>query len=148
MLKRLPYTRLILFGAFLLMAAETAPVYAQIPMEVPPPPMAEGRTPDEELKRLTKALKLTEQQRAHILPVLRERSEAIDRLFGDKSVPMRERFPKILELIDRSNATIRMILDGPQQKKFDKMVTNEKKRQETGPDDGPPPGDMPPPPPQ
>ncbi len=147
MLKRLSYTRLIFFCSFLFVAAETGRVCAQMPMEGPPA-MAERSTPDEDLKRLTKALKLTEQQRAQILPVLKERSEAINRLFEDQSLSMREKFPKILELTDRFDATIRMTLAEPQQRKFDKMLTEEKKRRETGPDDGPPPGDMPPPPPQ
>jgi len=147
MLKRSFYALSIFLGSFLFIAARTGRVCAQMPMGGPPP-MVERSTPDEELKQLTKTLKLTEQQKSQILTVLKGRSEAIDRLFGDQSVPMRERFPKILELEDRSNAAIRMILTETQQKKFDKMMADEKKRREMGPDDGPPPGDMPPPPPR
>ena len=147
MMKRSSCTYLIFLGAFLLMAAVTGRIYAQMPMEGPPP-MAERSTPEEELKRLTKALKLTEPQKSQILPVLKERSDAINRLFGEQSVPMQERFSKIIELMDRSNATIRLILTEAQKKKFDKTVADEKKRSEAGPEDGPPPGDMPPPPPQ
>lgn len=136
-----------ILGGCLLLSAGSQVVHAQMPMD-PPPAQAERSSPEQELKRLTKTLKLTDEQRVQILPILRERSEAMNKLFGDREIPMHDRFPKILEIIDRSNAKIRATLLEPQQKKFDKIVAEEKTRRESGPDDGPPLGDMPPPPPQ
>ena len=145
MAQRLYYVRLIFLVAFLLMASETHGLYAQMPMGGPPP-LAERSSPDEELKRLTKALKLTEQQRMKILSILKERSGALEALLGDQSVPMRESFPEIRELMDRSNGTIRRILTEPQQRKFTKMLADEERLRESGSDDGPP-DEVPPPPP-
>ncbi|MEZ2346495.1 hypothetical protein [Terriglobus sp. RCC_193] len=136
----------LILGTCLILPVGTKTISAQVPTDSSAT-HADWSTPERELQRLTKTLKLTDQQRAQILPVLRDRSDSIKRIFGDRDAPMHDRYPKIVEIIDRSNAQIRAMLIEPQQKKFDKMIAEEKKQQESGPDDGPPPGDMPPPPP-
>ena len=135
----------LLFVGFLLLSTETKVAGAQMPMD-PPPVQAEQDTPEQNLKRLTKTLKLSEQQRLQILPILRERSDSMSRLFADREVPMEDRFPKTLEIIDRSNARIRGVLLEAQQKRLEKIIAEEKMRWESGPDDGMPPGGMLPPP--
>lgn len=116
-----------------------------------PPPIADRSRPEQELKHLEKSLKLSEEQKAQILPLLNERVDAIEKLIADQDTSMRDKFPKILAIRDRTNEQIRVLLTAPQKKKFDRVLADEKRRQESGPDDGPmggpPPGDAPPPPP-
>ena len=112
-----------------------------------PPPMANRTSPEQELERLDQSLKLSEEQKAQILPLLKERADAIEKLVEDQDTSMRDKLPKILAIIDQSNEQIRGFLTDSQKKKFDSMVVDEKKQREMGPDDGPtggpPPGDAP-----
>ena len=127
------------------LAAQSMP---QAPMGGPPP-IATRSSPEQELKHLAKSLKLSEEQKEQVLPLLQERVEAIEKLIADQETSMRDKFPKMLAIRDGTNERIRVLLTDPQKKKFDRVLADEKRRQESGPDDGPmdspPPGDAPPP---
>jgi hypothetical protein len=124
-----------------------------IPYEPPGGPRSmTDRSPEQELKRLEKLLNLSEEQKAQILPLLRERANTIEKLIADQDTSMRDKFPQIIAIRDHTNEQIRALLTNPQKKKLDRMLADEKRREEAGPLDGPmsgpPPGDAPPPPPQ
>lgn len=115
-----------------------------------PPPMAARQRPEQEMKRLDKKLKFSEDQKSKILPILAQRSSALKALMEDQDTAMADKFPRIMKLMDDSNARIRELLTGPQQQIFDKIVADDLKRREQGPGDGPmgPPPDGVGPPPQ
>ena len=111
-----------------------------------PPPMATGPvSPEQELKRLEKKLKLDPDQKSKIMPILVERSSAIKALMENREIPNSEKFPRLMNRNDVSNARIREALTEGQQRTFDKMVADEKRRLENGPEGGPPDGLGPPP---
>lgn len=136
---------LTMFAMPMYLAAQSMP---QEPMSGPPP-IATRSSPEQELKRLEKLLKLSEGQKEQMLPLLKERMDAIENLIADQDTSMHDKFPKILAIRDRTNEQIRVLLTDPQKKKFDRVLSDEKRRQESGPDDGPmggpPPDDVPPP---
>lgn len=118
---------------------------AQMPMG-DPPPMADRSTPEQELKSLGKLLKLSDEQKAKVFPILQRRTEAIEKLIADQDTSMRDKFPKIIAIRDHSNDEIRSLLTDVQRQKFDRKIAEEKRRMESGPEDAPLPGDPPPPP--
>jgi|GEM_PF-6166345 len=117
----------------------------QMPMG-DPPPMANRSTPEQELKSLGKLLKLSDEQKTKVFPILQRRTEAIEKLIADQDTSMRDKFPKIIALRDHSNDEIRTLLTDVQRQKFDRKIAAEKRRMESGPEDAPLPGDAPPPP--
>ncbi|WP_263418085.1 hypothetical protein [Terriglobus albidus] len=136
---------LSIVGALMLSICPGSRSWAQMPMG-DPPPMADRSNPDKELKRMNKVLKLSDDQKTRILPILQRRKDAIEKLLADQETSMQDKFPKITAIRDRSNEEIRSLLNEAQRKDFDRQVAEEKKRMESGPDGGPNPGDPPPPP--
>ena len=149
------YRSLLLTAVILSVLAVPVRLVAQSMPQEPmggPPPMGDRSSPEQELKRLDKSLKLSEEQKAQVLPLLKERADAIEKLIADQETSMLDKFPKMLAIRDRANEKISVLLTAPQKKKFARMLADEKRQRESGPDDGPtdglPPGDAPPPPPQ
>jgi len=134
------------------------------PPDAPPPigdppfmedqgPMLSRPKPEKELKQLDKRLKLSGDQRGQILPLLKDRADAISELVVNSDLSTREKLVQIASVRDTSNAKIRGLLTDTQKQLFDKMLVHERKYDpaDFGPGDlpgGPPPGEAPPPPPQ
>jgi hypothetical protein len=112
--------------------------------------MVARQSPEQELKRLDKRLKFSDEQKPKILAILTGRSSAIKALMEDEDMPMADKFPRMMELMDAGNAHIRELLTEAQRPIFDKMLADDLKRREQGPGDGPmgPPPDGVGPPPQ
>jgi hypothetical protein len=105
------------------------------PMQRPSPKEAAAA----ELKGLTKKLKLSEQQKTSITPLLQDEHEQMDALF-QKSASMEKTMAGIKAIRENSNKKIRDLLTDDQKKQFDKLGMPFA----DGPD-GPPPGVGPPP---
>jgi hypothetical protein len=78
-------------------------------------------SPDEELQKLDKALKLTDNQKNQIKPILEDRQQKMQSLSSDTSVAGQDRWGKMRSIREESNSKIRNLLNGDQKKKFDEM---------------------------
>jgi hypothetical protein len=78
-------------------------------------------TPDEELQRLDKALKLTDDQKNQIKPILEDRQQKMQSLRSDTSLSQEDRRSKMRSTFEDSNGKIRGVLNDDQKKKFDEM---------------------------
>ena len=116
-------------------------------------PMISLPTPEKELKQMDKLLKLSGGQRGQILPLLKDRADAISKLIANPDLSLQERSVQIADVRSTSNEKIRSLLTDSQKQAYDKMLAREQSRRRDepqdfdGPPDGPPPGDGPPPPP-
>jgi Spy/CpxP family protein refolding chaperone len=78
-------------------------------------------SPDEELQKLDKALKLTDDQKNQIKPILEDRQQKVQSLRSDTSVSGQDRWGKMRSIREESNSKIRNLLNDDQKKKFDEM---------------------------
>ncbi len=78
-------------------------------------------SPDEELQRLDKALKLTDDQKNQIKPILQDRQQKMQSLRSDTSLSQEDRRSKMRSTMEDSNSKIRNLLTDDQKKKFDEM---------------------------
>ena len=121
---------------------------AQAPMDGFPrlgPQMPDAQ---EEIKRLTKKLKLTGNQTAQVETIVTKKHSQILAVMTDESQSMQDKMQQVKKITTDSNVLLRALLTAEQQKKFDKIVA----AGETGfdppdgmPEDGPPGGGPPPP---
>jgi len=122
------YRRLLRIAASCLLVLGTAlcgvRAYGQ---EVPQAPGGEHMgprhrmTPDEELQRLDKSLKLTDDQKSQIKPILEVRQKQVESLHSDTSLSPEDRMGKMRSLMKESNDKIRALLNDDQKKQFDEM---------------------------
>ena len=92
----------------------------------PPPGGQMGRehhrmSPDEQLQHMDKALKLTDEQKASIKPILEDRHKKMESLHSDTSLSREERMSKMRSIMEESNGKIRDVLNDDQKKQFDEM---------------------------
>ena len=78
-------------------------------------------TPDEELQRLDKALKLTDDQKGQIKPILEDRQQKMQSLRSDTALSEQDRRSKMRSTFEDSNKKIRDVLNDDQKKTFDEM---------------------------
>jgi len=109
------------------------------PMQPPSPKEAAAA----ELKDLTKKLKLSEQQKTSIAPLLQDEDEQMNALFQNSAGSMEEMMARIKAIRESSNKKIRDLLTDGQKKHFDKISGKLATPFEEGPD-GRPPGVGPP----
>ncbi len=113
----------------------------------PPPGGGMGRghrmSPDEELQRLDKQLKLTDDQKTSIKPILEDRQKKMESLHSDMSLSREDRMAKMRSIREESNGKIRDVLNDDQKKQFDEMQQDVRGRML-----GRAPGGQPPAPPQ
>ena len=113
----------------------------------PPPGGQMGQrhrmSPDEQLQRLDKSLKLTDDQKASIKPILEDRQKKMESLHSDSSLSREDRMSKTKSIMEESNGKIRDVLNDDQKKQFDEMQQHMRGRM-----GGHAPGGQPPAPPQ
>jgi len=107
----------------------------------PPPGEHMGRghqmSPDEELQRLDKALKLNDDQKGQIKPILEDRQQKMQSLRSDTSLSQQDRWGKMRSIREDSNGKIRNVLNDDQKKKFDEMQQHGGRRMHEGQGQGP-----------
>lgn len=77
--------------------------------------------PDRDLARMTKHLKLTQDEQSQIKPILQDRDQQLEQLWQDKSMSKTDRRDKAKQIRDDANAKITPILTPDQQQKFNSM---------------------------
>jgi hypothetical protein len=82
---------------------------------------------DHQLKHLTKALKLRDDQQTKVRSALEEQQKQMEQIHSDASLSRNDRFSKMKEIRESANTQIKAALDDEQQKKFDEI---QQKRQE------------------
>jgi hypothetical protein len=97
-------------------------------------------SPDEELQRLDKTLKLTADQKNSIKPILEDREKQVESVRSDSSISPHDRRGKMRSIIEESNGKIRDVLNDDQKKQFDEMQQHTRGHGPGhGPGGGPPP---------
>lgn len=120
-----------------------------MPPEGPPPGEHMGpprMTAADELKRLDKQLKLTDEQKKQIKPILEDQQKKMEALFSDDSQSREESRGKMKAIHEESDSKIRGLLTEEQQKKFDEMKKHRHGPPPEGGPEGGPGGEMGPPP--
>ncbi len=77
--------------------------------------------PEKRTEMLTKQLKLTSDQRAKVVDILKSEQSQVQNLRSDSSASQEDRRSKMMEIRKSSNGQIRALLDSNQQQKFDTM---------------------------
>ncbi len=95
--------------------------YAQAGPSGERPGRGHRMSPDEELQRLDKALKLTDDQKGQIKPILEDRQQKMESLRSDTSLSAEDRRSKMRGIFEESNGKIRNTLNDDQKKSFDEM---------------------------
>ena len=153
----------VVFVALLGLGAGNA--FGQDAQDAPPPPQQQpsGQQPDQQsgpglgrgmghrlmmsvedqLERLTKKLKLSDDQQAKLKPILEEQNKQMEQIHNDSSLSREDRFSKMQGLRQSSDTQIKSVLNEEQQKSFDKMREEQRERMKQGHRGG----DTPPPPP-
>ncbi len=88
--------------------------------------------PDERLKRMTKDLKLTDEQQAKIKPILQDEQKQLQGLMGNSEMSQQEKRDKFRAIHESAIGEIRPILNEDQQKKFDKKQQEMQQRRGRG----------------
>ena len=107
-------------------------------------------SPDDQLKRMTKDLKLTDDQQLKIKPILVDEQKKMEDLRNDSSGDRQAMREKMMQIRKDTNDMVRAQLDDKQKEKFDKQEQERedrmRNRRDPGPGPGGPDGDNPPPP--
>jgi len=77
--------------------------------------------PSERTEMLSKQLKLTSDQQAKVLDILKSQQSEMEKLRSDSSLSQDDRRSKMMDIRKSSDSQIRAVLDSDQQKKWDKM---------------------------
>lgn len=75
----------------------------------------------DQLANMTEVLKLSEEQRAKIKPILEEQTKQINAIRADKSIPLEERTAKYQQMRKANHEKIRAAFNPEQAAKWDKM---------------------------
>jgi len=122
----------------------TSPVLAQnggnddqqsAPAGAPPNRGHRDFDPAKRTEMLTKQLKLTSDQQAKVLDILKSQQSQMESLRSDSSSSQEDRRSKMMEIHKSSDEQIRGLLDSDQQKKWDAMQSKRGHWQGHHPDD-------------
>jgi septal ring factor EnvC (AmiA/AmiB activator) len=92
---------------------------------------------DDQVKHLTKALKLSDDQQAKVRSALEDQRKQMEQVHSDASLSQNDRFSKMKEIHETTNTQIKSALSDDQQKKFDEI--QQKHQERMGGHQGPPP---------
>ncbi|KAF0175960.1 MAG: hypothetical protein FD161_3139 [Limisphaerales bacterium] len=84
----------------------------------------EGRgrqTVEERMKQLSEALKLTDEQKAKLEPILKEEGEKLRAIFGDANASREEKGKKMQEARKDIAAKVKAVLTPEQAEKYEKL---------------------------
>jgi hypothetical protein len=110
----------IIFGAGLAM---TAPLPQEAPATAP---TSHRIDPNQQLRRLTKRLKLTSEQQSQLLPILTDRQQQMAALQSDSSLSAQDRRAKARALREDSEAKIKAVLNDSQKQQYEQMRQHRK----------------------
>ncbi len=82
-------------------------------------------SPEERLKQLTEALKLTDEQKTKLEPIVKEESEKLRAIFADANATREEKGKKMLDARKEITAKVKAVLTPEQGEKYDKFVAEQ-----------------------
>ncbi|MCU1296744.1 MAG: hypothetical protein JWO91_1022 [Acidobacteriaceae bacterium] len=85
---------------------------------------------DKQVKHLTKALKLSDDQQAKVRRALEDQHNQMEQIRSDSSLSRDDRFNKMKGIRDSTNTQIKTVLNEDQQKKFEEIQQKHQKRHE------------------
>jgi protein CpxP len=156
---RRPLLATVALAALLGLGFSAGSAFGQDTQDTPPPQQPNGqagpgmgrgmgRRPmesvDDQIKSLTKKLKLTDDQQAKLKPILEDQRKQMEQMHNDSSLSREDRFSKMQDLRQSSDTQIKSVLTEEQQKDFDKMRADQRERMKQWRGGN---GDTPPPPP-
>ena len=100
---------------------------------------------DDQVKHLTKELKLTDSQQTQVKTILQEQRDQMKQLMEDSSGSRADNWSKMREIHEQSSAKIRDLLTEEQKSKYDKLEAERRQRMQErrhgggGSEQGPPP---------
>jgi len=80
-----------------------------------------GPTVEQQMERMTEELKLTDEQKPKVKPVLEDSHKKRQELIGDTSVSREDRRPKMRAIMDNEDKKLKEILTADQYAKHEKM---------------------------
>ncbi|HZR55232.1 MAG TPA: hypothetical protein VFA74_00040 [Terriglobales bacterium] len=92
---------------------------------------------DQQVKHLTKALKLNDDQQGKVRSALEDQHKQMEQLRSDSSLSRNDRFSKMKEIHESTDTQIKSVLNDDQQKKFDEIQQRQQERMREH--QGPPP---------
>jgi periplasmic protein CpxP/Spy len=84
--------------------------------------------PNHQLKHLSKRLNLSDDQQTKIKPILEDQQKQMQQLWSDNALSRQDRFSKMRDIRENSDAQIKNVLNEDQQKQFDKMREEQRSR--------------------
>jgi periplasmic protein CpxP/Spy len=84
--------------------------------------------PNHQLKHLSKRLNLSDDQQTKIKPILEDQQKQMQQLWSDNALSRQDRFSKMRDIRENSDAQIKNVLNQDQQKQFDKMREEQRSR--------------------
>jgi Spy/CpxP family protein refolding chaperone len=85
---------------------------------------------DDQVKRMTTQLNLTDDQQAKVKPILEDQRQQMQQLRKDSSLSQDEKFGKMREVHEKASSQIKALLNEDQQKKFDEIQQKRRERLE------------------
>jgi septal ring factor EnvC (AmiA/AmiB activator) len=76
---------------------------------------------DQQMKHLTKALKLSDDQQTKVRSALEDQHKQMEQIHNDSSLSRDDRFNKMKQIRESTNTQIKSVLNEDQQKKFDEI---------------------------
>jgi Spy/CpxP family protein refolding chaperone len=76
---------------------------------------------DQQVKHLTKALKLNDDQQTKVRSALEDQQKQMEQIHNDSSLSRDDRASKMKEIHESTNTQIKSVLNDDQQKKFDQI---------------------------
>jgi septal ring factor EnvC (AmiA/AmiB activator) len=76
---------------------------------------------DQQMKHLTKALKLSDDQQTKVRSALEDQNKQMEQIRNDSSLSRDDRFSKMKQIHDSTNTQIKSVLNADQQNKFDEI---------------------------
>jgi Spy/CpxP family protein refolding chaperone len=94
-------------------------------------------SPDEQVKRMSKALDLTAEQQSKLKPILVDQRKKMDDVRNDSSLDRRAMRDKMMQIRQDANDQVRALLNDKQKEKFDKMEQEREDRMQNRRGGGP-----------
>ena len=122
---------LVLVGAAALASAFAQQTQAPPDSQAPPPqaagqPHGHGRTPDAQLKALTKKLNLSAEQQAQLRPILEDRATQMQAIRNDSNLSRTDRRSKLKDLREESTQKLEAVLTAEQKQTYEAMPQKSK----------------------
>jgi Spy/CpxP family protein refolding chaperone len=115
------YRRLLTFVASGLLVLGVALTGMQARAQGGPQGRGPRMSPEQRLEQLDQTLKLTDDQKSKIKPILEDQQKQMDALRSDSSLSQEDRRAKMRSIMQESNGKIRDLLTDDQKKQFDEM---------------------------